>query len=169
MYDNMMNKFKWGNFKSAKYLDEQSTNLFYPVITTTFLELAQGLMQEGHNDLALNALKKYDQEIPDLYPFMGMAQSKYFIIDTAYKLHATAMANKYVASVDSYLTDQLDYNYNMLQNSPDNVNAQDVQFGVSVLNAMAEKTKANDQTELNTKLLAQVKDYSSKFSKVLGQ
>jgi hypothetical protein len=51
MYDNMMNKFKYGNFKTAKYLDHESTNMFYPVLLTTFLDLARSLRREGHPDL----------------------------------------------------------------------------------------------------------------------
>jgi hypothetical protein len=168
MYNNVVNKFKWGNFKHAKYLDEQSTNLFYPIIASTILELTQGLMEDGHNDLALKALQKYDNEMPDIYPFMGVAQSKFYIIDTAYKLHDTGMANRYVASVDAYLTDQLDYNYNLLQSSPGDVNASNVQFGMSVLNGMVDITKANEQTELSSKLRAQLNDYSTKFSKIMN-
>ena len=164
-----MNKFKWGNFKHAKYLDEQSTNLFYPFITATFLELTQSLIQEGRNDLALKALQKYDHEMPDIYPNFNVTQSKYFIIDTAYRLHAAGMANKYVASVDSYVTDQLNYNYNLMQTSPGDVNAQDVQLGVSVLNGMAELTKDNNQTALNSKLQVQLNDYTNKFSSIVGQ
>jgi hypothetical protein len=169
MYNNVMNKFKFGNYKHAKYLDEQSTGLFYPIITSDFLELAQSLMQEGHNDLALKALQKYDREMPDLYPFFNITQSKYFIIDTAYKLHATAMANKYVSSVDNYITDQLDYNYNLMQSSPGDVNAQNVQFGMSVLNGIAGLTKENEQMALNSKLQAQLNDYTSKFSGIIGK
>jgi hypothetical protein len=169
MYGNMMNKFKFGNYKHAKYLDEQSTGLFYPVMTSDFLELTQRLMQEGHNDLALKALQKYDHEMPDLYPNIYMAQSKYFIIDSAYRLHATAMANKYVSSVDNYITDQLDYNYNLLQSSPGDVNTQNVQFGMSVLNGIAGLTKDNEQAALSSKLQAQVNDYANKFSGIIGK
>ncbi|MDB5022480.1 MAG: hypothetical protein JWP78_235 [Mucilaginibacter sp.] len=169
MYNNVMDTFKWGNFKHAKYLDEQSTGLFYPIITYSFLELTQSLMQEGHNDLALKALQKYDHEMPDLYPNFNITQSKYYIIDTAYKLHATEMANKYVNSVDNYLTDQLNYNYNLLQSSPDDVNTQNVQYGVSVLNAMTQLTKENEQMALNSKLTAQLNDYTSKFSSIMGK
>jgi hypothetical protein len=169
MYNNMMNKFKFGNYKHAKYLDEQSTSLFYPVLTSDFLDLTQTLMQEGHNDLALKALQKYDSEMPDLYPNIYMAQSKYFIIDSAYRLHATAMANKYVNSVDNYITDQLDYNYNLLQSSPGDVNTQSVQFGMSVLNGIAGLTKDNEQAALSSKLQAQVNDYSNKFSGIIGK
>jgi hypothetical protein len=163
-----MNKFKFGNYKHAKYLDEQSVNLFYPVITSYFLELTQGLIKDGHSDLALNALHKYDKEMPDIYPFFGITQSKYFIIDTAYKLHDEGMANRYVNSVQNYITDQLDYNYNMLQTSPADVNTDTVQFGMQVLNGLAVLTKDNQQTALNGKLQAQVNSYAGKFSKILG-
>ena len=169
MYHNVMNKFKWGNYKNARYLDEQSTSLFYPVITSTFLEMTQTLIQEGHNDLALNALKKYDHEMPDIYPSTSVIQGKYFIIDTAYRLHANNMANKYVASMDNYVTDQLNYNYNLLQNSPGDVNAQNVQLEVSVLNAMAQLTRDNQELALNSKLQAQLIDYSNKFSGIIGK
>ncbi|MGZ3821407.1 MAG: DUF2723 domain-containing protein, partial [Mucilaginibacter sp.] len=169
MYDNMVNKFKWGNFKHAKFLDEQSTGLFYPVITYSFLDLTEGLMKEGRNDLALKALQKYDQEMPDIYPNMSITQSKYYIIDTAYKLHAAAMANRYVSSMDSYVIDQLDYNYNLMQSSPGDVNTQTVQYGVSVLNAMTQVTKENEQMELNSKLQAQLEDYTKKFSGIIGR
>ncbi|RYD94793.1 MAG: hypothetical protein EOP54_16880, partial [Sphingobacteriales bacterium] len=58
MYDNVMNKFKFGNYKHARFLDEQSVTMFYPVLTTTFMTLADGLMAEGRNDMALKVLRK---------------------------------------------------------------------------------------------------------------
>ena len=67
MYDNVMNKFRYGNFKHAKYLDHESTTMFYPVMVTTFYDLITGLVQDGHPDLAKKALQKYDEELPDLY------------------------------------------------------------------------------------------------------
>jgi len=167
MYDNVVNKFKYGNYKHAKYLDEQSTNLFYPFITATYLELTQTLMQEGRNDMALKALHKYNEEMPDIYPNPSIMQSKYFIIDTAYKLHDKGTANKYMASLNSYLTDQLDYNYNLLQSSPADVNEQNVQYEISVLNGIISLTKEYDDTQLTGKLQAQLDDYTKKFSGII--
>jgi len=167
MYDNVVNKFKYGNFKHAKYLDQQSTNLFYPFVTATYLELTQSLMNEGRNDLALNALHKYDKEMPDIFPYASITQSKYWLIDTAYHLHDKATANKYIASTDSYITDQLDYSYNLLQSSPADVNTGNVQLEVSVLNGIAGLTKQNGEPELSQKLQAQVDDYSKKFATIM--
>lgn len=168
MYDNVMNKFKWGNYKNAKYLDEQSNGLFYILITNTFTELANGLIAEGHNDMALKAIQKYDSEMPDMYPYVGIAQSKFRVIDTAYRLHANGLANKYVSSMDNYITDQLNYDYNLLQASPGDVNTSDVQFEMSVLNAMTQITKENQELALNSKLQTQLNDYESKFGGIIG-
>jgi len=169
MYDNVMNKFKWGNYKTAKYLDEQSSGLFYTLITNTFTELADGLMAEGHNDMALKAIQKYDNEMPDIYPYVGIAQSKFRVIDTAYRLHANSVANKYVSSMEDYIVDQLNYDYNLLQASPGDVNTSNVQFEISVLNAMTQITKENQELVLNTKLQAQLSDYENKFAGALGK
>jgi len=169
MYDNVMNKFKWGNYKTAKYLDEQSSGLFYTLITNTFTELADGLMAEGHNDMALKAIQKYDNEMPDIYPYVGIAQSKFRVIDTAYRLHANSVANKYVSSMEDYIVDQLNYDYNLLQASPGDVNTSNVQFEMSVLNAMTQITKENQELVLNTKLQAQLSDYENKFAGALGK
>jgi hypothetical protein len=126
-------------------------------------------MSEGHNDLALKALQKYDREMPDIYPYAGIAQSKFRIIDTAYGLHENTIANKYVSSMYDYITDQLNYDYNLLQASPGDVNASNVQFEMSVLNAMTQITKENQELTLNTKLQTQLSDYENKFAGILGR
>ncbi len=169
MYDNMMNKFKYGNFKTAKYLDHESTTMFYPVMVTTFFDLAQGLIKDGHPDLALKALHKFDQEMPDINPGLEVADRKIFMAQTAYQLHDPVLANKFITSVDNYLTDQLDYNYYLLQNSSGDLSVRDIQYGASFLNGMVAMTAENHQTALNNKLKAQLKDYESKFSSILRQ
>jgi hypothetical protein len=167
MYDNMMNKFKWGNFKTAKYLDAQSTSVFYPQLVGAFADLAVGLMKDGHNDLALNTLHKFDAVMPDISPGLGAEQGKISLADTSYKLNEVALGNKLVNSVDNYLTDQLNYNYYLLQNNPAEIDYSMVQYGVSFLNGMAAITNEGHQTELNTKLIAQVADYENKFNSIL--
>ena len=167
MYDNMMNKFKWGNFKTAKYLDQQSTSMFYPQMVQAFAQLAEGLLKDGHADLAKNAIRKYQAVMPDINPNLMAAEGKISIADTSYKLHDDLTGNKIAASVDGYLTDQLDYNYYLLQTDAAEVNGEMVQFGLRFLNNLAIITKQGQQTGLSNKLAAQVTDYANKFGSVL--
>jgi hypothetical protein len=167
MYNNMMNKFRYGNFKHARYLDHESTNMFFPVLVTTFLDLANGLIKDGHPELALKVLHKYDEVMPDMNPGLEVADRKIFMAQTAYELHDIILGNKFINSVDGYITDQLDYNYYLLQNNSGDLNARDVQYGISFLNGITGMTGENHQTALNNKLKAQLKDYETKFAAIL--
>ena len=169
MYNNMMNKFRYGNFKNARYLDHESTTMFYPVMVTTFQDLADGLIKDGHPDLALKALHKFDEVMPDFNPGLEVADRKIFMAQTAYSLHDTALGNKLVNSIDYYITDQLDYNYNIMQSNSGSLNTRDIQYGISFINGLVGMTADNHQTALNNKLKSQLKDYESKFSSIMSR
>jgi len=169
MYDNVINKFKWGKFKTAKYLDHESTTMFYPVMMTTFLDLTQSLMQAGKLDSARKVLAKYDQEMPDINPYIDVAARKFYLAQAAYNLHDIVMGNKFVNGIDNYLTDQLDYDYYQLQNNSNDLSVRDINISVQLIGGMMEFTKDNHQTALYNKLSAQFKDYQSKFASLLRQ
>ena len=167
MYNNMMTRFKYGNFKHARYLDHESTIMFYPVLLSSFLDLAQGLIKDGHNDLALNVLHKYDEVMPDINNGLEVADRKMFFAQTAYELHDIVLGNKFLASVDDYVTDQLDYNYSLMQGNSGSFAERDVHYDIQFLNGIASIADENHQTALSKKFTSQLKDYSGKFASIL--
>ncbi|MDB5132640.1 MAG: hypothetical protein JWR02_2389 [Mucilaginibacter sp.] len=169
MYNNVVNKFKFGNYKHAKYLDNVSSTQFYLNMEFTFNDLTQGLIKDGRPDLALKALHKFDEQMPDINPDIDTAAHKFFLAQTAYKLDDIKLGNKYVKSVDDFITDQLDYNYTLLQNNRENIDDRTVQFGIQLLNGMADTTKNSNQTELSNKLKSQLIDYGNKFAALQGR
>jgi len=169
MYDNVMNKFKWGNFKTAKYLDHESTTMFYPVLMTTFLDLTQSLIQQGKLDSARKVLHKYDEVMPEINPFIDVPARKFYLAQSAYQLHDIVLGNKIVADIDSYLTDQMDYAYRQVQSGGDEYSPRDINISVQLIGGMAEFAKDSHQTALANKLQAQFKDYQTKFASVLRQ
>jgi len=169
MYNNIMTKFKWGNYKTAKYLDPESTTMFYPVILSTILDITQNLTVAGRKDLALNVLHKYDQEMPDIYPFIDVARSKYYLVANAYNLGDKAYGNKYVESMEKYITDQLEYNASLLPDHTDNLDLRTVQLGMQLLGGLAQLTKENNQPALADRLSKENKLYEGKFAPILGK
>jgi len=169
MYNNVMNKFKWGNFKTAKYLDHESTTQSYSSLLSTFLDLTQSLIAQKRPDLALKVLNRYDQELPDVNPVVREDGQKLYLAQAAYRLNDVVLGNKISADIDDYLTDQLDYNYYLLQNNSGQINPDDIDVGIQILAALAQFTKDGHQTQLSDKLTAQYKDYAGKFAGVLGQ
>ncbi|GAA3962644.1 DUF2723 domain-containing protein [Mucilaginibacter dorajii] len=163
MYQNMMTRFKWGNMKNAGYLDHESNTMFYPLISRLYSTLADNLLKEGHPDLAKNALKKYDEVMPDNIPNTEIAIRKYYLVETAYRLGETAMGNKLANVVDAYITNLLDYNYTLLQKNEVSIESRDIQYAMSMLNGLVEHTRNFKQPELNAKFDKQFKGYEQKL------
>ena len=164
MYNNVVNKFKFGNYKKAKYLDDVALTQFYLTMEITFNDLAQGLIKDGHRDLALKAVHKFDEKMPDINPDIDTAAQKFFLAENAYNLGDKALGAKYVKGVANFIADQLDYNYSLLKDNKPNIDVHTVQLGVQLLNGMADTTRNNNEMELSKQLQAQLKDYSNKFA-----
>ena len=65
MYDNVMNKFKWGGVdQPGVYLDENVMRMCKSYRVALFSKLAAALMSEGKNDKALNVLDKAMAVLP---------------------------------------------------------------------------------------------------------
>ncbi|MCJ8211645.1 DUF2723 domain-containing protein [Mucilaginibacter sp. RS28] len=169
MYNNMMNKFKWGNMKHARYLDHESTVMFYPLIMKQFSTLSDHLVAEGHTDLAKNLLKRFDEVMPDLYPYTEVSARKFYMVESGYKAGEPQLANKWANELDTYLDAVLSYNSDLLKDNADGVNTHDVQLCMSILNGLVGLTKDNQQTALSAKLDKQFKDYESKLSSILAR
>ncbi|HTH82880.1 MAG TPA: DUF2723 domain-containing protein [Mucilaginibacter sp.] len=168
MYNNMMNKFKWGNLKNARYLDQQSTNLSYPMLLSAFSDLSLGLIKDKHPELARKVLRKYNEVMPDINPSLFAVQTKITIADTSYKLNELAMGNKLIKNLDNYVTDQLNYNYHQLQTDTEALYAPDVRAGLAFINNMAIITREHHQTALSEMLTAQLNNYEGKFRSILN-
>jgi hypothetical protein len=170
MYGNVMNKFRYGNFKHARYLDDVSKTQFYLNMEITFNDLSRGLIEDGRPDLAVNTLHKFDKEMPDINPNIDTAAQKFFLSQTAYKLGDNQLGNQFVRSVDGYITDQLDYNYEQLKNNnTEALDGRTIQLGMQLLNGMADSAKAGNQLKLSDELAAQLKDYEGKFASLQGK
>jgi len=163
MYNNIMNKFKWGNFKTAPYLDNVSLTQFMPLIARVTLNLVDNLVKEGRPDLAKNLLNKYNDVMPDDIPVQEIAARKYYMAETAYRLGLTPMAEKFIKQLEDYLTNSLDYNYTVLKdNNP--VSQNDVQFGLSLLNGLVGLTKDNKNLPLSNSYKAKLDQYLKAFN-----
>ncbi|MBR2630282.1 MAG: DUF2723 domain-containing protein [Bacteroidaceae bacterium] len=64
MYDNMMNKYQYGNLKQPGLYIEETTMRMCFTHRRWFANLINNLLKEGKYDLALKALDKCEEEIP---------------------------------------------------------------------------------------------------------
>ena len=161
MYNNVVNKFKWGNMKQASYLDPESTRMIATVIKT-FNSLAEKLLKEGKTEEARKTLKKALEVMPEKNYLFYYVLHKYYTADLLYKVNETAEANKLIENTANFIEAELNYLGDISSNQP-NLASNDVQLGISVLNEMLKTTEANKQTALNNKLKSKFTALESRF------
>jgi hypothetical protein len=65
MYDNIINKFRWGNMNNPKvYLDENNMRMAMNV-RNSFVRLADGLLEQGKRDSAIAVLDRCNELVPN--------------------------------------------------------------------------------------------------------
>jgi len=168
MYNNVMNKFRWGNMKNATYLDHESRTMFYPVILRTFLNLTENLYKEGHPDLAKKVLQRYEDVMPDLNPYTDVAIRKFYLADLAYQLNERKIGEKEVNGIINYVSGQMNYFASMNEDNK-RISGRDIQLCISVTNELVKLTKDNKEPALNQKVTAMLADYQSKFGAMFQQ
>lgn len=91
MYDNLMNKFTWGNMTDPKvYLDENNIRMLMNV-RNSFVKLADGLVLEGKKDSAAKVLDRCNELVPDSripYNYFNM-----MMVETYYKAGKNMVLN----------------------------------------------------------------------------
>lgn len=161
MYDHMMNKFTWGNLNKADYLDPESVRMV-AVVVNNFNVLAENLYNEGRIEEARKVLDKCMSVIPDQNFSLNFTIRKFYMADLLYKLKEPQKANGIVENTANYISEQLNYLHAISQ-TKENLGAQEIQLGMSILNELVKVTSENDQTALNKKLTSQYQSLESKF------
>lgn len=107
MYNNVMNKFKWGNVKEpGVYVDENNRRMLTN-LRNNFQRLAEALLDEGRHDDAVRVLDKCMEEIP-----VGKVPYDYFALQIAQvylKAGEIEKAKTMVREMSKEFTDELNY------------------------------------------------------------
>jgi hypothetical protein len=163
LYNNLMNKFKWGNVKTASYLDTQSaddisifTNLFNTSITS--------LIKEGKIAEAKKVVERYYQVMPEKFYGMRSMMGTYFMAENLYNLKDIARANALIERSADYIQKELTYLADVSESKQRFVGGQNVQLGMSFLNQMAHTAEQHKQTQLGKKLQNQFSALESRFA-----
>lgn len=111
MYDNVMNKFKWGDIKNPnQYMDPETARLTYGLRIHMY-RLANTLMEEGKTDSAVAVLDLAMQEMPDeTVPY------NYLVIpmaETYYQAEQSEKANAIVKRLTERYEGELNYYFNL--------------------------------------------------------
>jgi len=150
LYNNVMTKFKWGNMKTAKYLDPQSSDDTF-IFTNLFSSLTSSLIKEGKIADAKKVVDKYFAVMPDKFFGIRTVVVKFYMAENLYKLGETARANDILDKSGDYISKELNYLADISQ-SKGLTGSQNIQTGLYYLDRMIKTSKAAGQDKLSDKL-----------------
>ncbi len=163
MYDNIMNKFKWGGMNNPKvYLDENNMRMMTNV-TNSFNRLASTLIDEGKIDSAITVIDRCFELVP-----MSIAPPGYFTIELAnnyFKAGANEKGKQVLEQAFESFNDDLSYYFSLdrkfIQSKSVN---EEIQRTIFFLQIVERSAKANNQTEFAKKVGDTMQTYFTKFN-----
>lgn len=111
MYDNLMNKFEWGNMNDPEiYLDENNMRMMTN-IRNSFNRLANALIEEGKNEMAIEVIDRCFELIPQ-----DISHPEYFAMELADSYYTAGAKEKGKAVLEQALemyNDELGYYFSL--------------------------------------------------------
>ena len=167
LYNNLMNKFVWGNVKNARYLDTQSAD-DVSIFTNIFNNAITGLLREGKTAEAKKVADRYFEVMPDRFFGIRSTMGAYFMAENLYQLNDVKRANALIEKSANYIEKELIYLADVSRSKNRLVGSQNVQLGWSFLNQMAKTAAANKQDKLAEQLTQKFNGMEARFAQYFG-
>ncbi len=162
MYNNIMQKFDFKGFKTARYLDPESRRIVegsWQMNNT----LAGNLISEGKNGKAHDILIKSIKELPLRNYSINDTANKFLIIQKLYQLNDLANANTLTSQTISYMDQELNY-IGSLDVPAQNAYGHDIQMSLYILNELDKMTADKKQFALNQQIKEQFQRLADRFT-----
>jgi hypothetical protein len=109
MYDNVMNKFKWGNMNASNvYIDPETSRMSYS-FRIQFFQLADALINEGKKDSCAKAIDKLFEVLPKVATPLQYKVFDFRFVDLYYRCDQNAKAKTLASSIVEEISNNLDY------------------------------------------------------------
>jgi len=168
LYKNVMDKFVWGNIKTAKYLDPQSSDDI-SIFTNIFNNTISGLIRENKAEEAKKVVNRYFEVMPERFYGMRSMMGTYFMAENLYLLGDVKRANALIEKSAAYIQKELTYLADVSASKRKFIGGQNVQLGLSFLNQMSKTATQHQQTKLSESLNTQFQGLESRFSEYFPQ
>ncbi len=156
LYENLMNKFKWGNVANPKvYIDENNMRMLSN-FRNNFARLAQQLINENKVDSAVKVLDKCFKVLPvDQVPVNVWTLP---LIEQYYRANQIAKANNLTQKLYDSINDEARYYFRLKGNKAKNIDSEK-QMCLYTLNQLARYTEVFKQKDLSAKIQNTLQGY----------
>jgi hypothetical protein len=149
MYDNLMNKFKWGGVTDPEvYLDENNKRMLSN-FRSSFIRLAFKLIKEEKNDSARKVIERSMELFPNERVSYGYFSVQ--IPEVYYRLGNIEEANMVATEIADMFISELDYFFSLERRFSKTLQ-REKQLGLQILQELIQLTELFQQDELNNQL-----------------
>ncbi|MBL4657502.1 MAG: DUF2723 domain-containing protein [Flavobacteriales bacterium] len=159
MYNNVMNKFKWGGMDGDVYMGETNMRMTYN-LRNNFARLADALLREGKTDSAITVLDKCVEVMPDhSIPYNFFMTP---IAEAYYRAGEVEKANAVLIRLKEIYEDDLDY-YLSLRGANAKSISQQSQRAMSVYQRLIQIVSLYKQAELKKEMEDKFKIFQADY------
>jgi hypothetical protein len=156
LYDNLMNKFKWGNIADPRvYIDENNMRMLSN-FRNNFARLAEQLLNENKVDSAVKVLDKCFKVMPvEQVPMNYWALP---LIEQYYRAKQTSKANMLADKLFESISEETRYYFKLKGDAAKNID-NEKQMCLYTLNQLGRIAESNHQKELSAKIQSTLQGY----------
>lgn len=162
MYDNMMNKFRYGNVSDPKvYLDEQTLRMCR-THRYMFTHLVGALLEKGDSARALKALDYCNEVLPG--ETVKHDYLSYFMSETYYELGETQKADEILLVIANDCTEFLTWAYSLKTTYRNSISSE-IRQNIALLNQVLMTWNELERKEYYDKYISQFEHFYNLYSR----
>jgi hypothetical protein len=160
LYENLMNKFKWGNISDPKvYLDENNLRMLSN-FRNNFARLAEALLDENKVDSAVKVIdRSFEVMPPNQVPLNYWTVP---IIEQYYRAKQIEKGNKYAEALFNIASEELKYYFSLGKKHAASVDYEK-RINMHILNELMKLAEYYKQTDLKNKIELVFQTYYSRL------
>lgn len=130
IYDNVMNKFSWGNIGNASYIDPDSYRYISMYVGSIYGQSAQQLLSTGETDKAKKLVLGAYENMPKKAFLMSGVMSYVPLLGAMYEVGETAKANEITQRNLTFIRENMAY-YEAIAQTKSNLEYQNMRLGLA--------------------------------------
>jgi len=151
IYDNVMNKFSWGNIGNASYIDPDSYRYISMYVGSIYGQSAQQLLSAGETDKAKKLVLDAYENMPKKAFLMSEVMGYVPLLGAMYEVGEADKANEITQRNLTFIRENMAY-YEKVGQTKSNLEYQNMRFGLASIQRYKHLLDEVDQPELKRQI-----------------
>lgn len=162
LYDQILNKYVWGDWANSTYLDPESYRMISFVINYVYGAAADGLIAEGKTEKAKEVIQDALDKLPKrIYRLMD-SYAYTFLLENMFQVGMNEEAYKLMDRNIVYIDELMNY-YAAIAETHPNHEIENIQYGLFILNRFGQMGQAQGNEELVKRIESLIESYQNRF------